>query len=222
MPDLEPSFVLYPAGNDGQDNVEALIVAFARLPEALRSSRQLVLSGYFPETTASQFTNLAAAEGIGGRVLCTGVVPKESMPRLYQAAELVCFPSLLHGYGLPVAEAMACGAVVIVSDVDPSRDLVAPEARFDPSSPAAISASIERGLCDETFRETCASARLGVPDDMGRRCEPDRRRLRSTVGPARPAMAPSSSSRGSLAVSACGFWDRELQLPPRRRTGRSR
>jgi len=154
VPDLEPSFVLCPAGNDGQDNVEALIVAFARLPEALRSSRQLVLSGYLPETAASQFTNLAAAEGVGGRVLCTGVVSKESMPRLYQAAELVCFPSLFHGYGLPVAEAMACGAVVIVSDVDPSRDLVAPEARFDSSSPAAITASIARGLCDETFRET--------------------------------------------------------------------
>jgi hypothetical protein len=35
VPDLEPSFVLYPTRSDGGDNVEALIVAFARLPEAL-------------------------------------------------------------------------------------------------------------------------------------------------------------------------------------------
>ncbi len=39
VPGLEPRFVLYPAGSDGRKNVEALIVAFARLPEALRRSR---------------------------------------------------------------------------------------------------------------------------------------------------------------------------------------
>ena len=153
VPGLEPSFVLYPAASDDHDNVEALIGAFARLPEALRNSRQLVLSGYFPGPTASRFRHLAAAEGIDGRVLCTGEVSKESMLRLYQATELLCFPSLFHGYDLRVADAMACGAVTIVSDVDLLRDLVPPEARFDPSNPAAISALIERGLCDGAFRE---------------------------------------------------------------------
>ena len=65
-------------------------------------------------------------------VLLTGHVSDETMLRLYQSTELLCFPSLIEGYGLPVAEAMACGAVAIVSDVEPLRDLVAPEARFDP------------------------------------------------------------------------------------------
>jgi len=153
VPDLEPSFVLYPTRSDGGDNVEALIVAFARLPEALRNTRQLVVSGQFPELTARHFRHLAAAEGIGGRVLCTGDVSEEAMLRLYQATELLCFPSLLEGCDLPVAQAMACGAVAIVSDVGPLRDLVAPQARFDPSSPAAISVAIEQALCDEAFRE---------------------------------------------------------------------
>ena len=57
------------------------------------------------------------------------------MLRLYQATELLCFPSLIEGYGLPVAEAMACGAVAIVSDVDPLRDLVAAEAPSIPTRP---------------------------------------------------------------------------------------
>ncbi len=153
VPNLEPSFVLYPAGSDGHENVEVLILAFARLPAPLRDTCQLVVSGYFPEPTASHFRHLAAAEGIGGRVLFTGVVSEESMLRLYQATELLCFASLSREYGLPVAEAMACGAVTIVSDVGLMADLVTPEARFDPSSAAAIGASIERGLCDEAFRE---------------------------------------------------------------------
>ena len=150
---LEPRFVLYPAGSDGRKNVEALIVGFAHLPEALRSSHQLVIVGYLPPLMVNHFLHVAAREGAGGRVLCPGYVTDDTMLRLYRATELLCFPSLIEGYGLPVAEAMACGAVAIVSDVDPLRDLVAPEARFDPNSSAAIGASIERALSDEAFRE---------------------------------------------------------------------
>jgi len=157
VPDLEPSFVLCPAGSDGQHNVEALIVAFARLPEALRNSRQLVVSGHFPEATASHLGHVAAAEGISDRVLCTGALTEESTLRLYQATELLCFPSLSDRFELPVAEAIACGAVAVASDLGPLRELVAPEARFDPSDPAAISAAIERGLCNVAFREASIS-----------------------------------------------------------------
>jgi len=150
---LESRFVLYPAGSDGRKNVEALIIAFAHLPEALKSTRQLVIVGYLPPLTVNHFRYVAAREGIDGRVLCTGYVPDETILRLYRATELMCFPSLIEGFGLPVAEAMACGAVAIVSDIDPLRDLVAPEARFDPTSSAAITASIERALSDDAFRE---------------------------------------------------------------------
>lgn len=163
VPGLEARFVLYPAGSDGRKNVEALIVAFARLPETLRSTRQLVVVGQLPPLMANHFRHVATTEGIEGRLLCTGHVSDQAMLRLYQATELLCFPSLIEGYGLPVAEAMACGAVAIVSDVDPLRDLVAPEARFDPTSTAAISASMELALTDEAFREAArAHARVGV------------------------------------------------------------
>jgi glycosyltransferase involved in cell wall biosynthesis len=150
---LESRFVLYPGGSDPRKNVEALVVAFARLPEALRSSRQLVIVGNLPPLMVNHLLHVARREGIAGRVICAGQVTDEVMVRLYQATELLCFPSLLEGYGLPVAEAMACGAVAIASDVEPLRDLVAPEARFDPESTAAITASMERALSDEAFRE---------------------------------------------------------------------
>lgn len=153
VPGLEAAFVVYPAGSDGRKNVEALVRAFAVLPEALRRTRQLVIVGHLPEPTANHFRHLAATGGIGDRVLFSGQVSEETMLLLYQATELLCFPSLIEGYGLPVAEALACGAVAIVSDVDPLRDLVAPEARFDPSDPAAIGAAIERALTSEEFRD---------------------------------------------------------------------
>ena len=225
VPGLEPSFVLYPARGDGHDNIEALITAFARLPAPLRSSRQLVVSGHFPEPAASRLKDVADAEGVAGRVLFTGAVSKAIMLRLYQASELVCFPSLSHDYSPAVSEAMACGAVTVVSDIGILKDLVSPGARFDPSSPKAISASIERGLYNAAFREAAlqrASATRSTWTDvadrtaavyealLARPVRPWRRRRRvAIVSPFPPAASgiANYSFRLVEALSAVGDLD---------------
>lgn len=49
----------------------------------------------------------------GLRVL--GEVPEEELPRLYSGAAAVLYPSFYEGFGLPVLEAMRCGAAVFAS-----------------------------------------------------------------------------------------------------------
>jgi glycosyltransferase involved in cell wall biosynthesis len=44
-----------------------------------------------------------------------GYVPEDELPLWYNAARLFAFPSLYEGFGIPVLEAMACGAPVITS-----------------------------------------------------------------------------------------------------------
>ena len=44
-----------------------------------------------------------------------GAVPDEDLPALYSHATAVCYPSLYEGFGLPVLEALQCGACVITS-----------------------------------------------------------------------------------------------------------
>jgi glycosyltransferase involved in cell wall biosynthesis len=44
-----------------------------------------------------------------------GFVAEDELPLWYNAARLFAFPSLYEGFGLPVLEAMACGAPVITS-----------------------------------------------------------------------------------------------------------
>lgn len=52
----------------------------------------------------------------GSRVKVLGYVPLEDLPALYSMAAAFVYPSLYEGFGLPVAEAMACGAPVITSN----------------------------------------------------------------------------------------------------------
>ena len=61
----------------------------------------------------------------GLRVL--GAVPDDELPRLYSSALAFVYPSLYEGFGLPVLEAMQCGAVVIAS-TDPAIAEVAGDA----------------------------------------------------------------------------------------------
>ena len=53
--------------------------------------------------------------GLGGDVHFVGFIPEDELPLWYNAARLFAFPSLYEGFGLPVLEAMACGAPVITS-----------------------------------------------------------------------------------------------------------
>jgi glycosyltransferase involved in cell wall biosynthesis len=53
--------------------------------------------------------------GLTDQVHFLGFVPEDELPLWYNAARLFAFPSLYEGFGLPVLEAMACGAPVITS-----------------------------------------------------------------------------------------------------------
>jgi len=112
-------------------------------------------------------------------------------------------PSLLRAATFPVAQAMACGAVDDRVDVGPLRDLVAPQARFDPSSPAAISvadrtSAVRRGVSAKRSRQHASATRMTWADV---RIGPPRSTRHCWPGPAGP-WRRLSSDRDSLAVPA--------------------
>ena len=51
-------------------------------------------------------------------------VPRDVLPAIYSGAAVFSYPSRYEGFGLPVLEAMSCGAPVIVSSADALVELV--------------------------------------------------------------------------------------------------
>jgi hypothetical protein len=91
-------------------------------------------------------------------ICLTGVESDELLVLLHQGTDLFVFPSLYEGYGLPVAEALACGAPVLAADASCLPELLHPEALFDPTDPQRIAAAVERGLTDEELRRRLIAA----------------------------------------------------------------
>ncbi len=158
---LRPGYVLFPSGIERRKNIERTIEAYGALPAELRAQHQLVLVCRLDDYARKLLSNLTAEAGVSGQVLATGFVDDDTLCRLYQGSELVIFPSIYEGFGLPVLEAMQCGAPVICADSSSLREVqTLSEARFDPESTIAITAALERGLTDEEFVDRLRSQDL--------------------------------------------------------------
>lgn len=155
---LERPFVLAPGGSHPRKNNERLIEAFALLPEELRRAHRLVITGSLPPLTVNHYRHLAETGDFAESLVVTGEISDELLLSCYRAAELVCFPSLAEGYGLPVAEAIACGTPVIAADRPPLDELLGPLARFDPRRAETIALALGAALGDPEVRARIAGA----------------------------------------------------------------
>ena len=117
------SYILYVGTLEPRKNIILLLNAYAELPYTLRKSFPLILTGgigWLMGNLDSEIDRL----GIRGTTHLTGYVPTESLPYLYSGASIFVYPSIYEGFGLPVLEAMACGAPVITSNVSSLPEVV--------------------------------------------------------------------------------------------------
>jgi glycosyltransferase involved in cell wall biosynthesis len=160
-PSIDGDYVLYTGGMDYRKNVVGLLEAYAGLREEIRDRYRLVLVGRLAlDDPRGPFAQQAESLGIAERVVFTGFVSDEELVLLYQAASLFVFPSLYEGFGLPVVEALACGAPAIVGRNSSLVELVdRDEALFDAADPFSIRAALEQTLTDSGLRD-----RLRAPE----------------------------------------------------------
>lgn len=136
---ITDSFLLFAGGIDFKKNIEKLIIAFSRLPKPILRKYQLVISGKANDEVICGFMELARKQNVFEKVICTGYIPKEDLIAMYHAAEMMVFPSLYEGVGLPVLEAMACKTPVVTSNVSSMKEIARGHAvLIDPTSVKSI------------------------------------------------------------------------------------
>lgn len=149
---LERPFIYYPAATWPHKNHKRLLAALRILVNKYHFDGDLVLTG-IAKQSHDDILGEVERLGLSDRVKILGYLPYADLPRLYNLARLLVFPSLFEGFGLPLVEAMACGCPVACSSVTAMPEVVGDAGLlFDPTSEEDIADKIWSIWVDETLR----------------------------------------------------------------------
>jgi glycosyltransferase involved in cell wall biosynthesis len=154
---LPEQFILFVGTIEPRKNIAGVIDAYGYLSRQWRPSAgkmpDLVIAGargWYYEEVYRKVEQL----GLASHVHFTGYAPAEHLPLLYNAAEAFVYPSLYEGFGLPVLEAMACGAAVVTSNTSSLPEVIGDAGlTVDPHDSEQIGDAILQVLTDRELRE---------------------------------------------------------------------
>ena len=150
-------FVLVVGTLEPRKNLPRLIEAFVGLDRELRERYRLVLAGADGWQTEETFASIAEHRDA---VTTLGYVSDDDLAALYRSAEVVCYPSLYEGFGLPVLEAMQSGVAVLTSATSSMPEVGGDAALYvDPLDVDDIRSGLRDLLADPDRRDRLA--RLG-------------------------------------------------------------
>jgi glycosyltransferase involved in cell wall biosynthesis len=155
---LPDRFVLYLGTLQPRKNIETLVRTYARLRAEGSTDHALVIAGGRGWQFDSIF-DLIRTLGIEPFVHLPGFVPDDEQPLWYSSATVFAFPSRYEGFGLPLLEAMACGAPVVSSSASSLPEVVGDAGVLvDPSDLEGWCSALRQLLEDEPYRAALAAA----------------------------------------------------------------
>lgn len=154
---LQPPYLLAVGTLEPRKNLMTLLHAYAALPSTVPPLLLVGGQGWGDNPLSLLVEQL----GLRERVFMVGFVADRLLPALYSGAEIFVYPTLYEGFGLPVLEAMACGAPVITSNVS-SLPEVAGEAaiQVNPRSASDLAEAIQTVLESPSKRSAMRQAGL--------------------------------------------------------------
>jgi glycosyltransferase involved in cell wall biosynthesis len=142
---IRPPYLAYLGTIEPRKNVPGLVRAFGRVRDA-RPDVRLVLAG-LPGWGTSEVDRILEGSGVGDAVDRPGYLPHDVLPAYLRRAEAVVYPAFDEGFGLPVLEGLACGAVVITSAGTVMEDVAGDAALLaTPGDDVALASAIVRAL----------------------------------------------------------------------------
>lgn len=155
---LEPPYLAYVGNLHPRKNLMTLLEAFSLLREGGLEHRLAVIGGgglgRLNNTEYRKLMFRVEDLGLQEEVVFTGYVPDERLKSLLARADMLVFPSIYEGFGLPPLEAMACGVPVVASSRASLPEVVGDAALLleDPLEPEEIAAKVEMLIADPALR----------------------------------------------------------------------
>ncbi len=150
---LPERYLLYLGTLEPRKNLPTLVEAYARLRVELPDAPPLILGGAKGWFFESLFAQVRAL-GLERYVTFAGYVSREEQALWYAGAALFLYPSLYEGFGLPVAEALACGTPTITSNVSSLPEVAGPVATLvPPTDVQQLAQAMRDALGDRGLRE---------------------------------------------------------------------
>lgn len=112
---IKDKFILFVGKIRPRKNLETLLEAFYFLDKKIGKRYKLVVAGPWGWLYKEVLRRLKRFK-LGEKCVFTGYVDSEDLLYLYNASDLLVYPSIYEGFGLPVLEAFACGVPVITSN----------------------------------------------------------------------------------------------------------
>ena len=159
---LPENFILFVGTLEPRKNLQGLLLAYKLLSTELKSQYPLVLSGkkgWLLEEIEKTLQPMLDS----GEVIWLGFVKSEDLPVLYSSANAFTYVSHFEGFGMPIAEAMACGTAVIASDNTAMKEASGGAVCIvSPHSIGSIAQGMRKVLLDSSYRIECETKGLEI------------------------------------------------------------
>lgn len=130
-------------------NLSLLIRVFRKLQRKGIKHKLVIVgrSGWYFDEIIGQIKELQ------GSIIFTEYVPEKDLPALYSGAELMVFPSLYEGFGLPPLEAMQCGCPLVCSNSSSLPEICGEAALlFDPHNETELEQALLKVISSRKLR----------------------------------------------------------------------
>jgi glycosyltransferase involved in cell wall biosynthesis len=150
---LHKPYFLYAGSLETRKNLLRLVHGFLLYQQQSRAETELVMAG--PKGwIGDEFMQFILSSALAGKVRWLDVVPSDHLAALYTDAMLFAYPALNEGFGMPVLEAMGCGAPVICADSGALPELVGDAAlKVPPVQVGQWAAAFQKVAGDPEIRE---------------------------------------------------------------------